>query len=260
MTHLVPHVHVVGFAGDASQIAALNMPVRHDDVLAVRCCIAALAALAASLTLPRPRARARTQAAEGRLRVRCLHVPCHTRDHVLYHVSADDEPAASLFTGDTLFVGTRAGAAVAASHVASPRVVPAGCGRFFEGSAAEMHHALNTVVASLDDGTRVYCGHEYTVANLQFALHVEPGNDDVRRKLASCVEQRARGAPTVPSTVGGERTFNPFMRVGEPALVRAVLAAQGRPADAAAPSPVEMMALLREMKNAFKAPPIPGSL
>lgn len=151
----------------------------------------------------------------GTLRVHVLDVPCHTRGHVAYRV--DD----ALFCGDVLFVG--------------------GCGRFFEGDAADMHHSLNEVLASLDPSTWVYCGHEYTVSNLEFAAHVEPDNEAVQRKLRWAREEVAAGRPTVPSTIGDELATNPFMRVDQPALQQAMGSRDA----------IEVMARLREAKNAF---------
>lgn len=155
----------------------------------------------------------------GGLVAQVLSVPCHTRGHIAYRFAAPDGDA--LFCGDTLFV--------------------AGCGRFFEGDAAQMHHALNTVFAALPDDTRVYCGHEYTVSNLAFAAHVEPENLAVKRKLAWARAEVAAGRSTVPSTIGEEKQHNPFMRVGEPAL-------QARMGTS---DPVATMAALREAKNGF---------
>ncbi|XP_054549863.1 hydroxyacylglutathione hydrolase, mitochondrial isoform X4 [Talpa occidentalis] len=101
----------------------------------------------------------------GSLSVKCLSTPCHTSGHICYLVSkpGSAEPPA-VFTGDTLFV--------------------AGCGKFYEGTADQMHKALLEVLGRLPPDTRVYCGHEYTVSNLQFARHVEPNNTAVREKLA----------------------------------------------------------------------------
>jgi hydroxyacylglutathione hydrolase len=98
-----------------------------------------------------------------------------------------------VFTGDTLFV--------------------AGCGRFFEGNATQMHHALLNVLGQLPEETRVYCGHEYTVANLKFSLHVEPDNQATRDKLKWAEEQRSKQQRTIPSSIGQELACNPFMRV-----------------------------------------------
>nr|XP_045238357.1 hydroxyacylglutathione hydrolase, mitochondrial isoform X3 [Macaca fascicularis] len=101
----------------------------------------------------------------GSLNVKCLATPCHTSGHICYFVSrpGGSEPPA-VFTGDTLFV--------------------AGCGKFYEGTADEMCKALLEVLGRLPPDTRVYCGHEYTINNLKFARHVEPGNAAIQEKLA----------------------------------------------------------------------------
>eukprot|EP01083_Nonionella_stella_P164044 541730_1 len=132
----------------------------------------------------------------GATTVDVLHTPCHTRGHVLYVASAEGTEAKSLFCGDTLFIG--------------------GCGRFFEGAAHEMHAALNTHITGLPPSTLVWCGHEYTVANLMFAASVEPNSTVIKHKTKWAQEQRANGKNTIPSTVGEEMTFNPFMRVDQP--------------------------------------------
>jgi len=150
----------------------------------------------------------------GGLRGSALFVPCHTRGHVAY-LFGD-----ALFCGDTLFV--------------------AGCGRFFEGDAREMHAALNEVFACLPGETRVFCGHEYTVANLEFAASVDPENPAVAAKLAWARAQREAGRSTVPSTLAEERTYNPFLRVHAPAIQ----AATGET------DPVAVMSRLRALKNA----------
>ncbi|KAF0881186.1 ALS protein, partial [Crocuta crocuta] len=130
----------------------------------------------------------------GSLNVKCLSTPCHTSGHICYFVSkpGSSEPPA-VFTGDTLFV--------------------AGCGKFYEGTADEMHKALLEVLGRLPPDTRVYCGHEYTINNLKFARHVEPNNTAVQEKLAWAKEKYGSGEPTVPSTIAEEFTYNPFMRV-----------------------------------------------
>jgi hydroxyacylglutathione hydrolase len=150
--------------------------------------------------------------------VRVLYVPCHTRGHVAYFCDGD------LFCGDTLFV--------------------AGCGRFFEGTAADMDRALNEVLGGLAPETRIYCGHEYTLDNLAFAQTVEPENKALQEKLAWARDRRAKQLPTVPSTLGEERTYNPFLRVREETVAAAM---QER-------APEKVMAKLREAKNRFKAP------
>jgi len=149
------------------------------------------------------------------LAVTPFHVPGHTADAMAYLIED------ALFTGDTLFVG--------------------GCGRLFEGTAAQMHHALSTVLGKLPDETRVYCGHEYTVQNLRFAASVEPDNAAVAAKLEWAMEQTEQGKPTVPSTLGEERQTNPFLRVAVPAVAQRY--GQG--------SPAEVFAAIRQAKDRF---------
>jgi hydroxyacylglutathione hydrolase len=145
-----------------------------------------------------------------------LHVPGHTTGAVAYHVED------GVFTGDTLFV--------------------AGCGRLFEGTPAMMHDSLSGKLAHLPPETRVYCGHEYTVANLRFAAHAEPGNRAVEAKLERARAVRERGEPTVPSTIGEELATNPFLRVAEPALAAHFPGA----------SEVEVFAAVRKAKDSFR--------
>ncbi|KAE8968202.1 hypothetical protein PR001_g26320 [Phytophthora rubi] len=152
----------------------------------------------------------------GDLQVKVHYTPCHTRDHVLYHCQD------ALFTGDTLFV--------------------AGCGRFFSGNPAEMHHALNEVVAALPEETKIYCGHEYTANNLRFAAHVEPENELVHKKLVWALGKTKAGEPTIPSTVKEELATNPFMRVTEPAVQKFA----GGEKD-----PVKVMGVVRAAKDNF---------
>jgi hydroxyacylglutathione hydrolase len=136
--------------------------------------------------------------------VRALHVPGHTTGAVSYCI--DD----AVFTGDTLFVG--------------------GCGKLFEGTP-EMMFASLAKIAALPDATRVFCGHEYTVSNLKFALHNEPANDAVKKKLAWAQAERDAGRPTVPSTIAEERATNPFVRSAD----------------------AETLGRVREAKNAFRS-------
>lgn len=156
----------------------------------------------------------------GTLRVRALHTPCHTDGHISF-VTETETPA--VFSGDTLFVG--------------------GCGRFFEGDAADMEKSLNTTLAGLPDNCLVLCGHEYTVSNLRFAASVDGENGAVKEKLAWAEERIKGGKHTIPSSIGEEKAFNPFMRTSDARLSAAV----GLPAG----SPVEVMAKLRELKNEF---------
>ena len=139
----------------------------------------------------------------------------------------DASDPGAVFTGDTLFI--------------------AGCGRFFEGTPDQMHYSLNTVLASLNDDTHVYCGHEYTIANLKFALSVEPENTYIREKLDWAVKVREKQGATVPSTIGGEKRWNPFMRVSKADVIKAAVGVSDR-----VESDIEVMRALREMKNNFR--------
>jgi len=123
----------------------------------------------------------------GARRIVVRETPGHTRGHIVYHFP-DDRIA---FVGDTLFA--------------------MGCGRLFEGTPAQMWSSLRKILEWPDD-TRLYCAHEYTQANARFALTVEPGNAELRRRAEEVDELRAAGRPTVPTTVGQERATNPFLR------------------------------------------------
>jgi hydroxyacylglutathione hydrolase len=151
-----------------------------------------------------------------------IDVPGHTLGHIALHAPSLD----ALLCGDTLFAG--------------------GCGRVFEGTPQQMLHSLSRL-AALPPQTRVYCAHEYTLANLRFARAVEPGNDALARRQQFCQQQRDRGEPTVPSTIDVERATNPFLRCNEPA-VRA--AAEHRSTGASADA-VSTFATIRAWKNSF---------
>lgn len=170
----------------------------------------------------------------GSLNIECLATPCHTRGHICYYVTCDADPLGSgtgspsstsekvVFTGDTLFI--------------------AGCGRFFEGTPEQMDHNLNVVLGNLPSETKVYCGHEYTVTNLKFALSVEPQNGDIKSKLAWAHAKVAMREPTVPSTIGEEKRINPFMR-----LKRSQVKKYTGETDE-----LEVMTVLRHRKNSFQ--------
>ena len=113
--------------------------------------------------------------------------PAHTAGHISYHI-ADDHLA---FVGDTLFA--------------------MGCGRLFEGDAAQMFANLQRF-AALPNDTIVYCAHEYTQSNGRFALATEPDNDSIVERMCAVDAARAEGRPTVPTTIGAEKATNPFMR------------------------------------------------
>lgn len=120
-------------------------------------------------------------------------VPGHTRGHIAYYAAALN----ALFCGDTLFA--------------------CGCGRLFEGTAEQMTESLARL-AQLPPNTRVYCAHEYTLSNLRFALAVEPDNAALVARRQACADLRARGVPTVPSTLADELATNPFLRCDVPAV------------------------------------------
>ena len=130
-----------------------------------------------------------------------MSVPGHTLDHIAYFSASEG----ALFCGDTLFVG--------------------GCGRVFEGSNKQMRASLEKL-AALNGDSRVFCAHEYTLANLQFALRVEPQNQALQLAMKSCQAKRQRGEPTVPTTIAEERTYNPFLR-WHSAEIRQVLMDEG---------------------------------
>jgi hydroxyacylglutathione hydrolase len=160
-------------------------------------------------------------------RIRTLHVPGHTRSHVAFFVETmegDDAPI--LFCGDTLF--------------------SLGCGRLFEGDAAQMHGSL-TRLAGLPRETRVCCGHEYTLANAAFAAVVEPDNTALQRRMKEARTMRDAHRPTLPSTIGDELDCNPFLRCDQPAVIAAATQRLGRTPSGR----VETFATLRSWKDGF---------
>ncbi len=147
-----------------------------------------------------------------------LDIPGHTRAHVAYY-GLD-----SLFCGDTLFA--------------------CGCGRLFEGTPEQMYASLQKLLA-LPDETKVYCGHEYTLANIQFARAVEPHNEALAAREADEQKLRAVGKPTLPSTVGREKATNPFLRCLEPAVIDSANKYLG----SRLTDPVRVFAAIRDWKN-----------
>jgi hydroxyacylglutathione hydrolase len=149
-----------------------------------------------------------------------LDIPGHTRAHIAYY------GAGALFCGDTLFA--------------------CGCGRVFEGTAEQMYASLEKLRA-LPDATKVYCGHEYTLANIGFAEAVEPSNPSLKKREERDRKLREAGKPTLPSTLGEEKATNPFLRCAEPAVVESANKYLGaRIAD-----PVRVFAAIRDWKNRF---------
>jgi len=156
--------------------------------------------------------------------LRVLDIPGHTAGHIAYVGDVSGEP--SLFCGDTLFA--------------------AGCGRLFEGTPQQMWTSLSAL-AALPPATRVYCGHEYTLANLRFAQAVEPHNAALWDRQAREEGKRKQGLPTLPSTIELERVTNPFLRAPLAEVRAAAAHHAGRPLA----GDVETFAELRAWKNAF---------
>lgn len=148
-------------------------------------------------------------------------VPGHTRAHIAYYFPATtpDEPG-ELFCGDTLFAG--------------------GCGRLFEGTPEQMVTSLQKL-RSLPDSTRVWCAHEYTLKNLQFALTVDPHNRDLQARFQDVQVARQRQESTIPSQLGLEKQTNPFLRWDRPELQTAMNT----------PDPIRTFARLRGKKDQF---------
>jgi hydroxyacylglutathione hydrolase len=160
------------------------------------------------------------------MRLDVLDIPGHTSGHIAYfgHINAD-QPL--VFCGDTLFAG--------------------GCGRLFEGTPAQMVDSLGKL-AALPGNTLVCCAHEYTLANLRWAMAVEPGNAALRRRQVQAQRLRANGKPTLPTTIGLELETNPFVRTTQKPVMEAAAAHRGAPLA----SDVAVFACLREWKNDFK--------
>ncbi len=129
----------------------------------------------------------------GGVKVTAIATPGHTMDMLNFHIPSEK----LLFTGDTLFA--------------------MGCGRLFEGDAATMWASLCKLM-SLDDETVIYCGHEYTAANADFALSVDPDNDALLRRVAAVRDLRSAGQPTIPTMLALEKLTNPFLRASDPSI------------------------------------------
>ncbi len=147
-------------------------------------------------------------------------VPGHTLGHIAWRWSNG-----AAFVGDTLF--------------------SVGCGRLFEGTPAQMDASLYGVIAPWPADTVLYCAHEYTQSNIAFARTVDPDNPDLQARSDEVDALRARGLPTVPSTLGDELKTNPFLRCDTPA-VRAAVGADG------ATPRHEVLGRLRAMKDDFR--------
>lgn len=142
----------------------------------------------------------------GNLTARVLETPGHTLDHISYIFDADK----LAFVGDTLF--------------------SIGCGRVIEGNPAQMWNSLLKLRA-LPDDTQFFCGHEYTQANIKFALTIEPDNKALQARAKEVEALRAAGKPTIPATISAEKEANCFLRADIPSVAASVGMAGGKPAD-----------------------------
>ncbi len=151
---------------------------------------------------------------------RVLNVPGHTGDHIAYHLSP------WLFCGDTLF--------------------GAGCGRIFDGDARSFYQSLQKI-SQLPDDTQICCAHEYTLANLKFALAVMPDNQQLKQRIAADSHKREQLQPTIPSLLSLEKATNPFLRCHTPEVEYAVSQhSYQSPQDA-----TDVFTLLRQWKDTF---------
>lgn len=143
-------------------------------------------------------------------------IPGHTRGHIAYYFAQSGH----VFCGDTLFAG--------------------GCGRLFEGTPEQMIGSL-TQLRDLPDQTQVWCAHEYTLKNLDFARTVDPQNPDLERRWQQVKRDREQGIPTIPTQIGLEKRTNPFLGWDRPELQQAM----------ATSDPVQTFARLRGRKDLF---------
>jgi hydroxyacylglutathione hydrolase len=160
------------------------------------------------------------------LSLRVLDIPGHTAGHIAFFGQMDTGKPV-VFCGDTLFA--------------------AGCGRLFEGSPSQMVTSLGKLSA-LPSDTLVCCGHEYTLANLRWALQVEPNNTALQQRWEAASQLREAGVPTLPSTIGAELSTNPFFRTSQVAVTDAASRHAGKRLD----DTVAVFTSLREWKNNFR--------
>lgn len=161
----------------------------------------------------------------GSIAAKVLLLPGHTRDHIGYYLaSAPLQPR--LFCGDTLFA--------------------AGCGRLFDGTADQLFHSLQTL-AQLPDNTLIYSAHEYVLANLEFACHIEPQNPDIVARQHKEAQKRRQNLPSIPSPLLLEKRTNPFLRCHLPVVHQRVEQLSGY----SLTSESEVFTQLRRLKDQF---------
>jgi hydroxyacylglutathione hydrolase len=149
-----------------------------------------------------------------------IDVPGHTLGHIAF--LGDD----NLFCGDTLF--------------------SAGCGRVFDGTYEQLHHSLNKLT-NLPEKTRIYCAHEYTLANLDFALAVDPNNNELINFYNQVRERREQNRSTIPSSIAVEKKINPFLRCFD----QAIQASANQYSNTQVTSELATFTTLRQWKNSF---------
>lgn len=149
-----------------------------------------------------------------------IETPGHTKGHLCYH--SDNY----LFSGDTLF--------------------SAGCGRIFEGTSEEMFDSLQKI-SQLPNDTLIYCAHEYTLANLTFAQHIEPNNSNINNHIDSVNKLLGENKPSIPSVLSDEKNINPFLRCNQPEVIQSAEAY----AEKILNTELEVFTVIREMKNNF---------
>mgnify|MGYP001606969400 FL=1 len=154
----------------------------------------------------------------GNLTVKVFDTPGHTRGHIVFYFSSEE----ALFCGDTLFA--------------------MGCGRLFEGTPQQMWHSLRKI-RQLPPKTWVYCAHEYTEANGNFALTIEPSNTALQARMEQVKQLRAQNHPTVPSLLAEEMATNPFLRADKPDLRREL--------NMTNTDPVDVFAEIRQRKDKY---------
>ncbi|MCK4842823.1 MAG: hydroxyacylglutathione hydrolase, partial [Methylococcales bacterium] len=154
----------------------------------------------------------------GKEVIKVIETPGHTLGHIVFHFYNSN----NLFCGDTLF--------------------SMGCGRLFEGSAEQMWHSLQRLKA-LPKETKIYCAHEYTLANGNFALTLEPKNQALKLRILQVNQLRADNKPTIPSTLEQELATNPFLREDSLELQQSINRV-GKPA-------IEVFRHIRKLKDSF---------
>lgn len=158
--------------------------------------------------------------------VKVLHTPGHLPEHVCYVLFSKSHEQLHIFTGDTLF--------------------SSGCGRIFDGSPEELKHSIDRL-CSFPDDTYLYGTHEYTLANIEFALSVEANNVALQKKHVDSITLRKENKPTLPTTVAIEKATNPFVRCDQAEIIETLTHKKGE----AITSELMIFTELRQLKNHF---------